>query len=250
MKFREIFRFELAYQVRRVSTWLYVPVLVFFAWVQTRAQFLDPARNGDYFLSVPFVVAAVTVLVCLLWLLLAAYIAGDAAARDMETGMHPLTYTSPVSNTDYLGGRFLAAFFLNALILLAVPAGILLAVHGPGVEPEIRGPFLPAAYITAYAFIALPNAFVTTAIQFSFAALSRRAIASYIGGILLLGTAFAAAVGVELFLDWDVGQMLDPIGVIAIDVDGCEEPMDTDRVEYSPDRAGGLVAREPPLVAR
>ncbi len=29
-----------------------------------------------------------------------------------------------------------------------------------------------------------------------------------------------------------------------------EEPMDTDRVEYSPDRAGGLVAREPPLVAR
>ncbi len=50
---------------------------------------------------------------------------------------------------DYLGGRFLAAFVLNALILLAVPAGILLAVHSPGVEAEILGPFRPAAYLTA-----------------------------------------------------------------------------------------------------
>ena len=36
------------------------------------------------------------------------------------------------------------------------------------------GPFRPAAYLTAYAFIALPNAFVATAIQFSLAARSGR----------------------------------------------------------------------------
>ena len=49
--------------------------------------------------------------------------------------MHPLVYTSPVSKTEYLGGRFLAALILNALILLGVQAGSLLAVYLPGVNP-------------------------------------------------------------------------------------------------------------------
>ena len=213
MKFREIFRFELAYQVRRVSTWLYFAVLVFFAFVQSTDSFLADARNGDHFLGAPFVVAARTVVGCLLWLLVAAYVAGDAAARDVETGMHPLTYTAPVSKADYLRGRFLAAFVLNALILLAVPAGILLAVYSPEVEAGIRGPFRPAAYLAAYALIALPNAFVATAIQFSFAALSRRAIASYFGGLLLLVAAFV----VTLLPERAAAQLLDPIGVIAFD---------------------------------
>jgi hypothetical protein len=91
MKLREIFRFEFAYQVRRVSTWLYFAVLVFFTFVWTRESYLDYARNGDYFFDAPFVVAEVTVVACLLWLLVTAYVAGDAAARDVETGMHPLT---------------------------------------------------------------------------------------------------------------------------------------------------------------
>jgi len=66
------------------------------------------------FHNAPFVIAAVTVFGSLMWLLVATAVAGDAAARDVETRMHPLTYTAPVSKADYLGGRFLAAFVLNA----------------------------------------------------------------------------------------------------------------------------------------
>ena len=216
MKLLGIIRFELGYQLRRVAIWLYFAVLAFFAFAQTTGNFLPDARSGGYFLNAPFVVANVTVICCGLWLLVAAYVAGDAAARDVETGMHPLTYTAPIRKADYLGGRFIAAFVLNALILLAVPAGILLALISPEVEAELRGPFRPAAYFTAYAFIALPNAFVTTAVQFSFAALSRRAIASYLGGLLLLVTAFVLASGVAPLLGWEVGHLLDPIGFITI----------------------------------
>ena len=212
MKLWKIFRFELAYQVPRLSTWLYVAVLIFFAFVQTTSEFLAGAQSGDYVLNAPFVVAVVTAIVCLVWLLIAAYVAGDAAARDVETGMHPLSYTARASKTDYLGGRFFAAFTLNALILLAVPAGILLAMHSPEVEPEVLGPFRPVAYLTAYAFLALPNAFVATAFQFSFAALNRRAIAGYLGSLLL----FAIAGGTALLLDREAAQLLDPTGVIAI----------------------------------
>ncbi|MDB4912744.1 MAG: rane protein [Gemmatimonadetes bacterium] len=215
-KLREIFRFELAYQIRRVSTWLYFAVLAIIAYNSIRGNYVSDARNGDFFLNSPFVVAAVTVLCSLLWLLVAAAVAGDAATRDVQTPMHPLTYTTPVSKAEYLGGRFIAAFVVNALILLAVPAGILLALYSPGVEAEILGPFRPAAYLGAYGFIALPNALIATAIQFSLAALNRRGVASYLGSVLLFVSAYIVAGGVAVLVQRELGKLLDPIGVVTV----------------------------------
>lgn len=195
MKLREIFRFELAYQLRRGSTWLYFAVMGVVAYLSIWGNFLDDARSDGYFVNAPIVIAVVTVFSSLMWLLVAAAVAGDAAARDIETRMHPLTHTVPVSKSDYLWGRFLAAFVLNALILLAVPVGIMIAVYSPGVEPEILGPFRPAAYLGAYVFIALPNAFVATTTQFSLAVLNRRAIVSYLASVLLFVIAYIVSGG-------------------------------------------------------
>lgn len=71
MKFREIYRFEFAYQL-------------------------------------------VTVSGSLIWLLVAAAVAGEAAAGDVQTRLHPHTDTAPVSKAQYWGGRFIATFVLNA----------------------------------------------------------------------------------------------------------------------------------------
>ena len=85
-----------------------------FAFLLTRGNFLADALRDDFFLNSPFVVAVVTVFGSLIWLLVAAAVAGETAARDVQTRMHPLTYTSPIRKAEYLGGRFLAAFLLNA----------------------------------------------------------------------------------------------------------------------------------------
>jgi ABC-type transport system involved in multi-copper enzyme maturation permease subunit len=186
MKTLKIFRFEFAYQARRLTTWLFFAVLLAIAVLLVRVNFLSDALYSDFFVNSPFVIAFTTVLSSLFWLVIAGAVTGEVAARDAETGMHPLTYTAPVSKAQYLGGRFLAAFVLNALMMLAVPIGVMLAVYSPGVDREVIGPFRPVAYLTAYGFIALPNAFIGTAIQFAWATLGRRAIASYFGSFLLL----------------------------------------------------------------
>ncbi|OJT26045.1 hypothetical protein BO221_09440 [Archangium sp. Cb G35] len=211
MKFLAIFRFELAYQGRRAWPWLFFAVLLVFDFLMTRDACLSEALHEDFFLNSSFAIAKTTVFGSLIWLLVAAPVAGDAAARDVAAGMHPLIYTLPVSKAAYLGGRFFAALVLNALILLAVPVGILLAVYAPGVDAEAIGPFRPAAYLAAYAFIALPNAFVATALQFSLAARSGRATASYLGSLLLFFMAFFVA-SVLLFKR-GLGTLLDPIGI-------------------------------------
>jgi ABC-2 type transport system permease protein len=217
VKFREIFRFEFVYQARGVRTWLYFAVLFVVAYLIIRENSIDDARNGHAFVNSPYVITATTVISSLLWVLVATPVAGSAAARDVQTRMHPLVYTTPVSKTDYLGGRFLAALALNALILLAVPAGILLALVLPGIDPEILGPFRPAAYLSAYVVVALPSAFAVTAIQFSSAAMNRRATASYLGSVLFFVTvSIGAGAVIHLLHLPTLGKLLDPIGYITV----------------------------------
>jgi ABC-type transport system involved in multi-copper enzyme maturation permease subunit len=134
--------------------------------------------------------------------------------------MDPITYTAPPTRAEYLGGRFLAAFVLNALILLAVPAGSLIAVYGPGVDAEIIGPFRPMAYLTAYGFFALPNAFLATSVQFAWATLGRRAMASYLGSVLLFFAAYGGMIllGV-VFERQDLAVLLDAFGHVYVTSD-------------------------------
>jgi ABC-2 type transport system permease protein len=220
MKLLGIFRFELAYQARRLTTWLYFAALVVVAFLFVRGSFLADALYADFFLNSPFVIASTTVFCGLFWFLVAAPVAGELAARDVATGMHPLTYTAPLGKAEYLGGRFLAALTLNALILLAVPVGIMLAVYASGVDAGVVGPFRPAAYLTAYGYLALPNAFVGTAIQFAWAALGRRAIASYLGSVILFFVAYGGMIIMGIFVGrQDLAALLDVFGHVFITSD-------------------------------
>jgi hypothetical protein len=206
MKFREIFRFEFMYQARRIRTWLYFAVLFVVAYLLR-----DGVANS------PFAIAQETLLTDLLWILVAPAVAGSAAARDVQTRMHPLVYTTPISKADYLGGRFLAAFILNALILLAVPLGMLANLLFPRLEPEIVGPFRPAVYLSSYGLLALPTAFIFTAVQFSVAALKRRPIVSYLGSVLVfVAVSIPAALVVNVLRMPTLGTLLDPTNRITV----------------------------------
>ncbi|MHA4842786.1 ABC transporter permease/M1 family aminopeptidase [Flavitalea antarctica] len=213
IRFREIFLFEVTYQLRRIWTWLIFAALLAVSFLMTRDGSLSEALHDDFFVNSPFAVAKTTVFGSLVWLMAAAMVAGDAAARDVTTGMYNLTYSMPLHKAQYLGGRFLAAFIINAMILLAVQAGILLGIYLPGVDAVLLGPFRPAAYLTAYFFIALPNAFVATAIQFSLAAKSGRPMAAYLGSMILFFMSYV----VGLFLLFQgrqhLANILDLIGV-------------------------------------
>ncbi|HKV08395.1 MAG TPA: M1 family aminopeptidase [Thermoanaerobaculia bacterium] len=216
MKLWGIFRFELAYQLRRPWPWLSMAVLTVFAFLNTRVGIVPVTLPQDFVLNSPFIIAAVSVFSCQIWLLLAPAVTGEAAARDVHTGMYPLTYTSPVSKAEYLGGRFLAAFVLHVLILLGVQVGSLLAAYAPGVSPEIIGPFRPAAYLAAYVFIGLTNAFIATTFQFSVALWSGRPIASYVGSLGLFFLSYPVTFTLYLSGLGERALLADPIGVLAI----------------------------------
>ena len=218
MKLGEIFRFEFAYQLRRPWPWLSVAALIVFAFFATRVGIVPVTLPQDFILNSPFIITAISVLSCQIWLLVAPAVAGEAAARDVHTGMHPLVYASPISKTEYLGGRFLAALALNALILLGVQVGSLLAVYAPGMNPDIVGPFRPAAYLGAYAFIGLTNALIGTTVQFAAALLAGRPMAAYVGsfGLFFISYPVTAFLAFSRIARPEIARVTDPIGVFAI----------------------------------
>ena len=211
MKFWGIFRFELAYQLRRGWPWLFFAVVLVVSFLMTRDAAVADALYDSFLVNASFSIAITTVVGGLLWLLVAAVIAGEAAARDVATGMHPLVYTTPISKAEYLGGRFLAALVINAFILLAVQCGALLAIYSPGVNAEVIGPLRPAVYLTAYAYLALPNACFATALQFLLATRSGRPMTSYVASLLLIFMGFFVAS--LLLYSRGLGTLLDPIGI-------------------------------------
>lgn len=173
-------------------------------------------------LNAPGTIAFFTVSGSVIWVVIGGLVAGDAATRDIQTRMHPLTYTPPVSKVSYLIAQFLAALVLNALILLTLYAGFLLSFYGPGAKIQFLGPFRLASYLTNYAFLALPTVMVTTAIQFTFAALSGRAIASHIVSILIIIFSQFGGTTVRFMLEWKVlGSLMDLFGTsIVADMEG------------------------------
>jgi ABC-type transport system involved in multi-copper enzyme maturation permease subunit len=209
----EILRFELDYQVRRPVNWIYFCGLFTFGFLIIRAG----SPEEGTFVNSPSLVAFFSVMGGVVWQFVAASVAGDAAARDLETGMHPLVYTAPISKTEYLGGRFLAALTLNVAILLALHAGILLSVAWPFPPPDLVGPWRPASHLTAFFMITLPHGLIVTTFQFAAALRQRRALAAYIASVLLfvvaliVGTTTAQALGREV-----VARLFDFIGFVNV----------------------------------
>jgi ABC-2 type transport system permease protein len=175
MKFGDIFQFEFKYQLRYVSTWLLFAFLLLFGFLMPRIG----TPTEEVYLNSNSSIAFITVFGGVIWLFMAGVVAGDAATRDVQTRMYSMTYTTPTSKASYLGGRFFAAFILNALIQLAMTAGMLVSYYAPGARTDLMGPFHAGAYLTAYGFISLPNAFSVTAIQFAVAQRRGRTMASY-----------------------------------------------------------------------
>ncbi|WP_051017769.1 ABC transporter permease [Pontibacter sp. BAB1700] len=168
MMFWAMFRFELRYLLRRISTWIYfgIYLLLTFAMV---LSFTDNVYSGDYFLNAPVVIAAISAIASLLALLVIAAVAGEAATHDLRSRIDPLLYTTPVSKFAYLGGKLMGAFAVIALVLLALPLGLMLALVVPGIDRALFGPFQFSPYLSSFLVIALPAAFVSTVILFSLA---------------------------------------------------------------------------------
>ena len=211
-KLRAIVRYELWYQARRPTTWLFLGVLTAVAVALARLEIVR-AVGGDVPVHAPYMLAMMMRLAGVVALVPIGVVAGEAAARDPMTGMTPLVYTAPVGKATYLGGRLGAALLLAAGGSLAVPSGALLAVAASGAAPDALGPSGVAHAASAWLVTQLPNAIVAAVLAFAMATFARRPVVGWAAGALLLvASLLCAAVLADLLGRWTLASLLDPLG--------------------------------------
>ena len=82
MRFREVFRFELAHTVRGPATWIYAVLLFFFAvWI------LLASFDNDILFNAPIRLTWMAQAAGMFGLLVTAGLFGSVAVRDVEAGL-------------------------------------------------------------------------------------------------------------------------------------------------------------------
>ncbi len=217
MKMLEVLRFEVEYQSKRWWTWLYFAALFAIPFlIATQGAIEGPLSEGYWFNS-PYGIGMLTLVGSFMGLLVAAAFSGEAGARDSESRMDSLIYTSPVAERSFVSGRFGAAFLLNALVLVMVQVALLTGTLIVNLPPELMGPIQIGTYITAYVLFALPNAFLATALFFSLSLFTRRSVAGYLAAVILFFTSVVVWLLVAMkFGRWDIAKIVDPLAMSVI----------------------------------
>ena len=213
MKFREIFRYEIAHRLRSVSTWVYTAILFGLAFMMMSG---GATPNATVHANAPVQLAVVSLILGILGLVVSAALFSDAAVRDVASGMDPLLFTAPLSKAEYLGGRYVAALATNAVVLLAIPLGFVMPpLLGLGDAAATFGPMRFAAYLQPWLFILLPNMVFAGAVLFTTGVLTRQTIPVYLAAIGLFLTYFLT-IGPDDDAVSTVLSVLTPLGFHAL----------------------------------
>ena len=185
--FLQIAGFEFRYQVRSPVFWVAVLLFGLLAFAAIAVdQIHVGGDNSNIHRNAPFTVAMLHLVLSVFYMFASTAIVANVVVRDDETGFGPILRSSRIVKFDYLYGRFTGAFAAVALGYLAVSLGALLGGLAPWLDRETVGPVKVADFLHAYAFLALPSIFLTSAVFFAVATATRSMMATYVTMVGLL----------------------------------------------------------------
>jgi len=180
----EVFRFECRYQLRSplfiaiAIVWFF---LGFFVMASESVQVGGVADNLN--LNAAHSIITIQYVLSIIGMYAAVAFVAGAITRDRESRTDELLYATGVGESSYLFGRFAGGLLFATLAMLAGLLGTLVGSFMPWLDPERIGSFSAAPYWFAAVAVVLPNMFVTCALFFSVAALTRSMMAAYLAAL-------------------------------------------------------------------
>ena len=217
--FLTVFTFELAYWFKRPLTLLFFTLLFLLAFFSTASDsFLSLGGTGQLHRNAPFALATAMGVLTAIGQVITTAIAGTAVLRDAQLGTEEMLFTTQLTKTGYLLGRFFGAFVIMVAIYVALPVGLLVGTLMPWVPADKLGPITLAGVFQPFFVIALPNLLFVSALLFAVGALTRKLFAVYINGIILL-VAWQITQQVVSQLDrLSLASLIDPFALTTISV--------------------------------
>ena len=218
--FGEIFRFELAYRLKRPATYLYALILFLFTFLFV-IYGSGPASEKTNINS-PYAVSQFVVVMTIFGMLVASAIMGVPVYRDVEHNTKNYFFSFPITERGYILGRYFGSFVVLLGIMLVGLLGIVMgSLLGPvfnlADNTERFGPIRFRDYAYPFLVFVLPNMFLVGSIFFALVAFSRQVFTTYAGSILLFITYLLGSTLSQDLENKHLVNLLDPFGSYAYD---------------------------------
>ncbi|HVT61709.1 MAG TPA: M1 family aminopeptidase [Thermoanaerobaculia bacterium] len=214
---RAIFIFELRYQVKQPLVYATTLILMLLAFgAVTTDSIRVGGAIGNVHRNAPFVIMQLLTVLSVIGMFVITAFVASAANRDFEHGTAPLFFSKPVSNFDYLAGRFAGSLVVSVAVFVGAAAGIAIGSFMPWLEPERLGPFSLTPYLYTFAVFIVPNLVFIGAVFFTLASTTRSLMFTYLG---VVGFFIIYAVAGTLLgnLENQVpASLLDPFGLSSL----------------------------------
>lgn len=215
--FGKIAAFELRYQFRNPVFWVVAILFFLLAFGATTIEQIQIGSGGNVHVNSPAALAQKLLILSLFFMFVTTAFVANIIVRDDESGFGPMVRSTRVSKFAYLFGRFAGALAISAVAYAAIPLAIWLGSLMPWLDPETVGPNQLSHYLYAYFLLGLPNVFLTAAIFFAVATMTRSMMYSYVGVVLFL-VAYFVLNGIirskpELR---EVAGVIEPFGLAAL----------------------------------
>lgn len=189
--FKQIFKHELLYWLRRPITYIYFVVFFTFAFVTMigMAGFFDsPPADASKLTRVinsPYEINYMLQYFTKVFMFFLPAIIGASIYKDYKYRMHSIVYTFPIDKFSYLLGKFLSAFCIVTVISFSVGIAFFVGEHMPGLHENRTGAMSIAGYLQAYLVYVLPTLFFFGAVIFALVTLTRNIYTGFIAVIVL-----------------------------------------------------------------
>ncbi|HEX8410100.1 MAG TPA: ABC transporter permease [Thermoanaerobaculia bacterium] len=187
----QIARFEFRYLLRNPLLWITAGLTFARIFFSMNLEEWEMGSEGGLVRNAAYATLRNSVMLSLMFMFVTTSFVANAVIRDDETGFGPIIRSTPITKFQYVLGRFLGAFAVAAVCMLALPLASLLGSLMPWANPANLGPNRITDHLYAYFLIALPNLLTHSAIFFALATITRSMMATYLGVISMVAAFFS-----------------------------------------------------------
>jgi ABC-2 type transport system permease protein len=209
---RHVASFETRYQLRSPLFFVAFGLFFLLTFGSVTSDNIKIGGGGNGNVNSPYAIALTVAILSIFATFVSAAFVANVIVRDDDSGFAPLVRSTRVTKRDYLLGRFAGAFLVAALVLAAVPLGMLVGSWMPWLDREKVGPFVAYHYLYAYFVLGVPSILVTSAAFFALATATRSMMWTYVG---VLASVVLYVISRTLLTDptklW-LAAMTDPYG--------------------------------------
>lgn len=211
--FREVFRFELRYQLRTPLVWVLAFAFALFAFIATTSDTVTIGEGiGNVNRNAPYVILTFLSVFSVLGMLVALALSAQPLLRDFELGTEELFFSTPMPKSSYLWGRFAAGIVIGLVVFVFTAAGMILGSFMPWLDPARLGPFSWAPYLWGFGIIAIPNLLFVGALLSLLAVTTRRLLMVFLG-VVAFFVLYAIAQALTVDIKYDtLASLIDPFG--------------------------------------